>query len=173
MKYFYAILVSILVVFTPFNASAQEVEIELKGILFSSEPKQISSPWGPLKNDMLLLNKPQRISISGNNLNILFGMFYFDEKSATNFDGKLKITNMWAAKTKMRVKMFQDQNAGQWCVTEGFVATTNNEMAVFNGLTISVIGGKENPLMIDGKPFSDSVVEIKNEKVYKISLLNP
>jgi hypothetical protein len=172
MKHFYAILITIMVVFTAFIASAEEIEIELKGILFSSEPSQISSPWGPLKNNMLLLNKPQRVSLSGNNLNILFGIFYFDEKSATTFDGKLKITNLWTAKTKVQVKMFQDQNTRKWCVTDGFVATTKNDMAVFNGLKISIMGGKENPVMIDGKPFSDSVVEIKNGKVYKISQLN-
>jgi hypothetical protein len=172
MKYFYAILVSIIVVFTPFIGSAEEVEIELKGILLSAEPKQISSPWGPLKNNMLLLNKPQRVSLSGNNFNILFGIFYFDEKSATTCDGELKITDLWTAKTKMQVKMFQEQNTGKWCVTDGFVAITNSEMAVFNGLIISIIGGKEKPVMIDGKPFSDSVVEIKNGKAYKIRPLN-
>jgi len=172
MKYFYTILFSIMVIITPFIVSAQEVKVELKGILLSAKPEQISSPWGPLKNNMLLLNKPQRVSISGNNLTILFGMLYFDEKSATDFDGKINITNLWTAKTRMKVKMFQDQNTGKWCVTDGFVATTKNDLAVFNGLTISIMGGKENPVIIDGEPFSDSVVEINNGKVYKISQLN-
>ena len=169
MKQLSAILLILIVIFTAGIVSAEEVELELKGIEMSSEPKQISSPWGLLTNSMLLLNNPQRVSMSGNNLNILFGLLYFDEKSATTFDGRLKVTNSWTASTKMLVKMFQDKNTGKWCVTEGIVATVNNEMAVFNGLEISVIGGRERPLIIDGKPFSDCVVQIKNSDVLLLS----
>ena len=169
MKQICAVLIIVMGLFTAFAASAEDIEIELKGILMSSKPEQLNSPWGPLNNNMLLLNHPQQISLNGNNLNILFGLLYFDEKSATAFDGRLKITNSWTAKTKMRVKMFQDKNTGKWCATEGFIATVNNEMAVFNGLEISIIGGKEKPLMIDGQPFADSVVEIKNSKVSPVS----
>lgn len=169
MKHFYAVLISTMIIFAAFTATAQEVEIELKGLYLMSEPKQIHSPWGLLENSMLLLNNPQRVSRDGNNLSILFGLMYFDEKSATSFDGELEITNSWTAKTPMQVKMFFDETTGKWFVTKGFIATSNNEMAVFNGLKISIIGGKEKPVMIDGKPFSDSVVEIKNGKVYTIS----
>lgn len=172
MKYFYSILFIIMIIFIPFIVSAEVVELELKGILLTSAPKLITSPWGQLKNEVLLLNKPQRISQSGNDLNILFGIFYLDKKMATNFDGNLKITNLWRAKTKVEVKMFQDLNTHKWCVTDGFVAYANNEIAVFNGLIISIIGGKEVPVMIDGKPYSDSVVEIKDGKINKINSIN-
>jgi hypothetical protein len=169
MKPFSAILLTILVMFTAFTASAEEFELELKGIQMTSEPKEIRSPWGLLKNSMLLLNNPQRLSMSGNDLNIIFGIFYFDEKSATPFDGKLKISDSWTASKKLKVKMFQDENTGKWCATDGFVATTSNDTLVFNGLEISVIGGKEKPLIINGEPFSDCTVEIKNGRVSLLS----
>lgn len=137
-----------------------------------SKPEQINSPWGTLKNSMLLLDNPQQISMSGNNLNILFGLLYLDDTSGTFFKGDLKITNRWSAKTPMKVRMFYDRENKKWCATDGFLATVNSKAAVFNGLTISIIGGREKPLVIGGKPFFGSVVEIKNGKVYKIDQPN-
>lgn len=165
MKKFSNILIAITIIFAVFQVSAQEVDIELKGIMMASSPKQISSPWGMLQNQMLLLNNPQKISMNGNNLSIVFGLFYFDAKSATTCNGDLNITRTWTAKTPMKVKMYYDKVSGNWCVTDGFVATEQDKMAVFNGLEISIIGGKENPLIISGKPYSDAVVEIKNDLV--------
>jgi len=172
MKYIYSILFFIMIIFIPFIISTEVVGVELKGILLTKEPKLINSPWGQLKNNVLLLNEPKKIIPSKDKLNISFAILYLNKEWATNFDGNLKITNLWRAKTKLKVKMFQDLNTRKWCVTDGFIAYTNNEIAVFNGLIISITGGKESPVIINGKPYSDSVVEIKDGDAYKINSLN-
>ena len=168
MKHFYILVTAMLIIFTTITAFAQEIEIELKGLYLASEPKQIQSPWGVLENKMLLLNNPQKVSMDGNNLSILFGLMYFDKKSATTFDGQLKITDSWTAKTKMKVTMFYDKKTENWCVTQGFVAIENSEMVAFNGLEINIVGGEEKPLVVDGRQFSDLKIEIKNNDVYGI-----
>lgn len=155
-----------------FNSSclAEDEEIELKGVLLASaDDRNIKSPWGDLKDQQLLLNQDQRVSLENNNLKIIFGLTHWDKESASYVGDNLKFSSLYVAKSPVSVKLFQEEETGKWCATDGMLGISEDDSIVFEGLKIIVIGGAGKPVKIAGAAFSDTTVVIKEGKPVKLS----
>ena len=150
-------------------AFSDDEAIPIQGVLFNiGEGEKIKSPWGNLDSQMLLLNDHQQISMSGNNMKIIFGLIYWSNTSGMSVENGLKFSPLYEAKSLISVKLFQEEGSGKWCATDGILGISNNNSVVFEGLTITVIGGTDDPIRIAGVLLSDTTVIIKDGKPVKI-----
>ena len=144
---------------------SEDNEIPIQGVLFSiGNGEKIESPWGKLDNQMLLLNDHQQISLSGNNLKVIFGLTYWSSTSGMHVENVLKFSPLYEAKSPVSLKLFQEEGSGKWCATDGILGINNDDPVVFEGLTITIIGGADNPIRIAGVSLSDTTVIIKDGK---------
>jgi hypothetical protein len=148
---------------------AEDETLPIKGVLIASGKggEKIKSSWGELDSRQLLLNAHQRISLSGNNLKIIFGLVHWDTKSASHIDNDLKFSSQYVAKSPVSVKLFQEDGSGKWCATDGILGISNDKYMVFEGLKLSIIGGADNPVKIAGTAFADTTIIIKDGKTLK------
>jgi len=150
-------------------ALAEGDEIPIKGVLFNiGGDEKIKSPWGELDSQMLLLNDHQQISMSGNNMKIIFGLIYWSSTSGMQLDPVIKFSGLYEAKSPISVKLFREEGSGKWCATDGILGISNSNPIVFEGLTITVIGGADDPIRVAGVLLSDTTVIIKDGKPVKI-----
>ena len=150
-------------------AFAADETIPIEGVILASGKggEKIKSSWGELDSKMLLLNAHQRISLSGNNLKIIFGLVHWDTKTASYISNSLAFSSLYVAKAPVSVKLFQEKSSGKWCATEGILGLSNDKFIVFEGLKIFVVGGVDNPVKIVGTAFSDTTIIIKDGKPLK------
>lgn len=151
-------------------AFSEDDEIPIQGVLFAiGSGEKIKSPWGELDSQMLLLNDHQQISMAGNRMKIIFGLTYWSNASSMYVENGLKFSPLYEAKSPISVKLFREEGSGKWCATDGILGINNDDQVVFEGLTITVIGGADNPIRIAGVPLSDTTVIIKDGKPVKIN----
>lgn len=151
-------------------AFSEDEAIPIEGVLFNiGDGEKIKSPWGELDSQMLLLNDHQRISMSGNNMEIVFGLIYWSNSSGMHVEPAIKFSSLYEAKSPISVKLFQEEGSGKWCATDGILGISRSKSIVFEGLTITVIGGTDDPIRIAGELLSDTTVIIKDGKPVKVN----
>ena len=142
-------------------------EVSIQGITIAFD-NEIESPWGTLDSQFLLLNDYQRINMSKDDLEIILGLIYWSDSTGMRVGDKLDYDPVFVSKSPVSVKLFQEEKTGKWCATDGMLGMHNSNTIVFEGLTITIIGGTENPIKIAGIPLSDTTVTIKNGSPLKI-----
>jgi hypothetical protein len=135
---------------------------EIKGIKLSSKEKYQTS-LSTLNSGFLLQNGNRMGTGPSGNLIIIFGLIHIGSDEATALGSNVEI---FEGKTNLspNITLLQDRKSGKWLATNGTMCIDNGTIKVLDNSTIRIIGGTENPVKIEGRPFSDTTIVIKNGK---------
>jgi hypothetical protein len=68
-----------------------------------------------------------------------------------------------SSESEPALTLVQDKATGHWLATDGIVGIDQGVIGgLFEGHTVHIVGGSENPIVIGGKTFSDTNVVIRN-----------
>ena len=69
--------------------------------------------------------------------------------------------------TPLEITFVQNLTSRAWLATNGLLYVRQQQGYLLEGQRVTVIGGKDNPLMIGGQPFADTTLVILNGKAVK------
>jgi hypothetical protein len=130
--------------------------------------KQYRTALGKLNAGMLILKGSQMTKL-GNKMEIKEGYF------AIGADGAVSITNPvqifkgkpYQTLTPLLITFVQDLASHDWLATDGLLYVRKHQGYLLEGQKVKVVGGQDNPLVIDGQPFADTFLVIVNGKPVK------
>lgn len=159
-KLFWGISFSVLIIFCfPKNSKTEEI----KGILLQGSRGFYNTSIGKLKDSLLLQNGNKISQNASGGITIVFGFIHIQSNEAT---GILDDITIFKGKTNLtsKITFIQDLDNKKWVATDGVMCIDNGSIKLLDNTTVKVVGGKDNPIKIDGKEFHDTSVTIKNGK---------
>jgi len=96
------------------------------------------------------------------NMEIIFGFMELSSSNAFPVPSQLRIFTERSVTNKPQVTLVQDRITGKWLATRGKLALAKGEAGLVEGHRIKILGGKNNPIKIDGQSFAETTVVITN-----------
>jgi len=154
-----------LIVLTNYCLAGEAITIEMPMALTFNPSYQTSI--GTLKSGFTLLKGSNIEFDSSENPTIVSGFIAIPSDQAFAMEeGDIKISKkgIRSPDNKLlspQITFVQDQNSGKWLATNGPLVF-DPFLKILNASTIKIIGGHENPIMISGKQFYDTIIVFKD-----------
>lgn len=142
------VLFLVLVSFLLVHCSDSGEKLEPVGISLSSG-ENFETELGTLEGGFLLQN--------GNKLKngqIVFGAIHMDSNQAFAIREAIDILET-EQELDVEVTLVQDKVTGEWLATQGWLGLKEGEPYILENCRVTVLGGKDNPIMIAGRPQAD------------------
>ncbi len=131
-------------------------KLKPEGILLSIGDNY-ETELGPLEGKFLLQNGNQM-----RNGKIIFGAMYMDSKGAYKINTDIDVMKS-EKKLDIEVTLVQNKTGDKWLATNGWVGINNGSVHLIDSTRVTVIGGKNNPIVINGKKYADTNLVAKYE----------
>ena len=145
------LLIMLLVLSSIFLIQCSNPEEKLKpeGI-WLLDGQEYETDIGVLKGGFLLQNGNQM-----RNGKMAFGAAYMDSEHAISINKNMNVmqTNQ---KLDVEVTLLQDKKNGKWLATKGWIGIKDGEYFLLDNTRVKVIGGDKNPILINGKSFTNT-----------------
>jgi hypothetical protein len=140
-----------------------------RDVYYEANTKYIKSPQGDLNAKMIVPIKSWCYESSsallyGGRITVKSAFAHWDKESASHIGSRLDFSSSPNTTLGPEIKLFQEEKTGKWCATDGVLGIEENKLMVFEGLSISIIGGADNPIIVAGVPLSNTNIVIQDGK---------
>lgn len=132
--------------------SAQSLRSKDTGITYQT-------PLGTLKQGGSLEDGSE-FDLSGR---IIAGFMRMGHDQALAFNiHSLSVSRQLKSPSPVQITLVQDQATRKWIATDGTIDIIDNNLVLVEGHTVNVLGGADQPFLIEGQPFFETQVKIQN-----------
>lgn len=153
-----------LIVFACLAVLLSTLPLRGQGIRASGEEDAFQTESGALKNGATLL-KGAIIGVVNEKLKLVFGFFGIEKGFGLPLKKDLVATSRQEPLPdgrKAEITLVRETGTKRWIATNGVLARDGDDEMLVEGHTVYIVGGRDNPVRICGKDFSDSTVIIEN-----------